>query len=89
MSTKPKVTLYALSSCHHCRSVKNLLAQSNVHHQVIEVDRLTAEQRRDVLEQVRQYNNQVSFPTTVIGKTVVVGNKDYKIREALEMLSET
>ena len=39
-----------------------------------------------VLEEVRRYNNQVSFPTMLIGEQVIVGNKSHKIKEALQAL---
>lgn len=89
MPVAAMVTLYALSTCNHCKSLKKLLEESNVDHDVIEVDRLGPSERSDVLQQVREYNHQVSFPTTIIGDMVVVGNKGYKIREALQALAKT
>ena len=81
-----RVKLYALSTCSHCRAVKRLLDERGAEYETVEVDLLTKTQRKEAVEQVRKYNNRVSFPTVVIGNRVIIGNKEEEIREALTRL---
>ena len=47
------------------------------------MDRLDSDQRKDTLEEVKQYNERLSFPTTVIGDEIIVGYKADRIKKAL------
>jgi hypothetical protein len=49
----------------------------------VDVDLLSWSERAAALEEVRKLNPLCSFPTILIGDTVVVGNREDKIREAL------
>ena len=49
----------------------------------VDVDLLQGKQRRETLEEVRQYNKRCSFPTILIGDHVIVGYRENDIREAL------
>jgi glutaredoxin len=49
----------------------------------VDVDLTTGEERQVLLDEVRKLNPNCSFPTIVIGDTVVVGYKEALIREAL------
>jgi glutaredoxin-like protein NrdH len=82
--TSQKVKLYSLSTCSHCKSVKSLLAKQDIAVDVVDIDRLKGDQRNQVLEKVKQVNDRVSFPTTVIGDDVIVGFKADRIKKALE-----
>jgi glutaredoxin len=77
------IKIYTLSTCSHCKATKRLLNELNVDYDFTDVDLLTGEERRAVIEEVRQYNPQVSFPTLVIGEKIIVGNKEDEIKEAL------
>ena len=79
--TSQKVKLYSLSTCSHCKAVKNLLAKQDIAVDVVDVDRLEGDQRNQVLEKVKQVNDRVSFPTTVIGDDVIVGFKADRIKK--------
>ena len=80
---EPHIKLFALSTCSHCRSVKRFLDEQGAEYEVVDVDLLDSAQRKAAIEQVRRYNERVSFPTTVIGDSVVIGNKRREIYEAL------
>lgn len=82
--TTPRVKLYALSTCGHCRAVKDLLARQRADVEVVDVDRLDRDERRQTLETVKPYNERLSFPMTVIGDRVIVGYKADEIRKALD-----
>ncbi|PIP43168.1 MAG: glutaredoxin family protein [Deltaproteobacteria bacterium CG_4_10_14_3_um_filter_60_8] len=80
-----KVRLYSLSTCLHCRATKRFLDQCTVKYDFTDVDLLAGEERRAVLEDVRRWNPRCSFPTIIIGDTVVVGFREDEIKKALEL----
>lgn len=79
------VTLYALSTCEHCRRCREFLESLlgpdgfRCHY----IDRMMGEERNTRTRELRRVNSQFTFPTTVIGDEVVIGNKQDKIRELL------
>ena len=81
--TAPYIKLYSLSTCSHCRSLKRFLEEQGVDYEAVDVDLLDGDRRKAVIEQVRRYNARVSFPTTVIGDRVVIGNKRREMKDAL------
>lgn len=80
---QPKVFIYALSTCGHCRNAKRLLDDHEVSYDFIDVDLLPKEELKTVLEDVAKYNPQRSFPTILIGDKVIVGDRELEILEAL------
>jgi len=84
-----KATLYALSTCSHCKSTKKLLSECNVEYDYIEVDDLEGEERKAILADIREMNPRCSFPTVKINDTVIVGYKEKKIKEALGIKDES
>ncbi len=83
--SEPKVKLFSLSTCSHCKSTKKLLADCTVKYEFIDVDLLQGDERRAILEDVKKFNPKCSFPTIIIGDKVIVGYKEKEIREALGM----
>jgi len=81
--TESSVKLYTLSTCSHCKSTKRLLAECTVKYDVVDVDLLEGEERKAILEDVKKFNPRCSFPTIIIGDTVIVGHKEQEIRKAL------
>lgn len=79
------VKLYALSTCVHCRNTKEYLNSCGVGYECVEVDKLTGEERQQVIEEVRNLNPSCSFPTIVIGDKIIVGFRKEEIREALNL----
>lgn len=77
------IKLYAVSTCSHCNTLKKMLEKKNFVFDYVEVDLLVGKQRRDMLDEVRQFNKRCSFPTIVIGEQVIVGYKECDIEEAL------
>jgi glutaredoxin-like protein NrdH len=80
---EPKVKLYSLSTCSHCKATKKLLDDCTVRYEATDVDLLSGQERAAVLEEVRKLNPQCSFPTIIIGDQVIVGFKETEIRKAL------
>ena len=79
------VRLYALSTCIHCRSTKELLDKCGVGYQCVDVDKLDAEERKQVLEEIKKINPSCSFPTIIIGEKIIVGFRAEEIKEALNL----
>jgi glutaredoxin-like protein NrdH len=77
------IKLYALSTCVHCRSCKEFLTQCGRNYECIEVDQLGPAERKAMLEEIKNLNPRISFPTLVIGDKVIVGFKKEEIQEVL------
>jgi glutaredoxin-like protein NrdH len=80
---QPEVKLYTLSTCIHCKNVKRFLDNCNVRYEFKDVDLLTREEQKAVIEDIKKINSACSFPTIVIGERVIVGFREAEIREAL------
>lgn len=83
MKNNRKIKLYGLSTCGHCRSLRKLLEERGCSFDYVDVDLLEGKERRDMLDEVRQYNKRCSFPTVVIGDRAIVGFIEKEIIEAL------
>jgi glutaredoxin len=79
----PRIKMYTLSTCHHCKAAKKFLTGCGVAFEFTDVDLLTGAEREAILAEVRRLNPECSFPTIVIGDQVIVGNDEAKIRKAL------
>lgn len=77
------VRLYSLSTCSHCRSTKRLLDECTVQYEFTDVDLLDGDERAIIMEDVRKVNPRCSFPTIIIGETVIVGYREAEIKNAL------
>jgi ferredoxin-thioredoxin reductase catalytic subunit/glutaredoxin len=85
---QPKIRLYALTTCEYCQSLKRMLVQLALEHEVIEVDILSRDERKITIEELKKVNPACSFPTTVIGDQVIVGPKAQEIKKALGIRTE-
>ena len=82
MSDLP-VKIYSLSTCSHCRAAKKFLGACTIKYDFVDVDLLEGDEKRAIIEDVKQFNPRCSFPTIVIGSKVIVGYKEKEIKEAL------
>jgi glutaredoxin-like protein NrdH len=78
-----RVKMYTLSTCSHCRAAKKLLGDLGVRYEFVDVDLLSGNERAAMIEEVKRHNPACSFPTIIIGDTVIVGNREDRIKEAL------
>lgn len=80
-----KVDLYALSTCGWCKKTKRLLGDLDIEYRCIDFDLLSEEEKKDIKEQLKEYNPAISFPTIVIdnGDEVIVGFKKDEIKGVL------
>ncbi len=79
----PPVKIYSLSTCSHCKSTKKMLSDCTIQYDYVDVDTIQGEERAAILEDVKKFNPKCSFPTIIIGDTVIVGFKEKEIKEAL------
>ena len=50
-----------------------------------DVDLLTGDVRKNIMDEVRKYNPNCTFPTILIGDKVIIGFNESAIRGALEL----
>jgi len=77
------IRVYALSTCIHCKHAKEYLDQCGVEYTPVHVDWMTGQERTDALTELKEHNPAQSFPTIIIGDTVIVGFKKGEIEKAL------
>ncbi len=77
------VKIYTLSTCSHCKATKKFLGECGIQFDFTDVDMLTGQERAQILEEVRKFNPNCSFPTIIIGEKVIVGHREDEIKEAL------
>ena len=77
------VKIYSLSTCGHCKQAKKFLGDCEIKYEFVDVDQLQGEERAAILQDVKNFNPRCSFPTIIIGDTVIVGYKEAEIKEAL------
>ena len=80
-----EVKIYTLSTCSHCKATKQFLNECAVKYEYEDVDLKHGEERAAILEEIKKWNPNCSFPTIIIGDKVIVGFKEDQIREALEL----
>jgi glutaredoxin-like protein NrdH len=83
MNTRNTVKMFTLSTCGHCKAAKEFMKELGVEYDYTDVDLLQGEERQQAISEVRKLNQSLSFPTIVIGETVIVGNNQDEIRKAL------
>jgi glutaredoxin len=81
--TQDSVKMYSLSTCSHCKATKKLLDECTIAYEFTDVDLLKGKERAAILEDVKKFNPNCSFPTIIIGDKVIVGYKEQEIKEAL------
>ncbi len=79
----PNVKIYTISTCSHCKATKKLLSDCSIKFEFTDVDLLTGDERNAIIEEVKRFNPACSFPTIIIGDTVIVGHKEQEIKKAL------
>ncbi len=84
-NNKGDVVLYALSTCGWCKKTRMLLEEMEVEYDYIYVDLLEGDERQEIIEQVKEWNPKLSFPTLIIkNEECIVGFNEDKVRENLE-----
>ena len=58
---KRMIKLYGLSSCSHCKSLRNFLIDSDVEFDWTYVDMLVGEERNQTMKELKAFNPSCSF----------------------------
>ena len=77
------IRMFTLSTCGHCRAAKNFMEDNAIAFEFNDVDLLTGEKRKKAIEELTSYNPMRSFPTILIGDSIIIGFSESKLREAL------
>lgn len=73
----PKVKVYALSTCIHCKNAREFLTRQDIPFECVEVDQLAPEEKKAVVQELKPLNPALSFPTIIVGEKVLRGfNRD-------------
>jgi len=81
---KKAVKVYALSTCIHCKHCKEYLDERGQSYECIYVDKLSGDERRHAIDEIKKVNPGLSFPTVMIEDKVIVGFDKIEIDKALE-----
>lgn len=84
-STKPRITLYTLSTCSHCHRTKRFFKDNGIDVEFTDVDLLSGADRERIMDEVRRLNPDCSFPTICIGDSVIVGFNEEKLKKTLDI----
>ncbi len=84
-NNKKNVKLFALSTCIWCKKTKELFDSNSVEYEFEFVDECDGETREALLREMDKYNPDRSFPTIVIDGEVIIGFKEDKIKEKLNL----
>jgi len=80
-----KVMLYALSTCPWCMKTKQFFKDNKVAFDFIDVDLANEKEQVKILQELKKYGSDGSFPVVIIGEgdEVVIGYNPEKISKAL------
>lgn len=75
---------YGLSTCVWCKRTRRFLENQGVAFDYTYVDLVPAQEREEVVAQVRRWNPRASFPTIVVDDSkCIVGYRPEEIKEVL------
>jgi len=79
------VKVFTISTCGWCKKVKNLLKSLDVEYEYVDIDQVEGEEKKEIREELKNYNSKMSCPTLVIdeGEEIIIGFKKDEIKEAL------
>lgn len=83
MAEKPKV--YALSTCPYCKRTRRFLDDHKIAYECIEVDLLDDAKQDEVLEEIEKLTGRRSFPVVLVGKEIIVGHDEAKLKKVLKL----
>lgn len=78
------VTLYALSTCPYCKRAIKFLQERGVDFDVIFLDELEGDKRKEVIKKVHEISGSYAVPLIVKGNKHVLGYDEKEIQELLE-----
>lgn len=83
MKKKTRPILYTLSTCVHCTATKRFLREHGIDYDYVDVDTLDDGEKEKIRNEIMKISGGFRFPTIIVGKKVIVGFYEDKLREAL------
>lgn len=77
------IKFWGLSTCIHCKKAKQYLDDLGLAYELTYVDKLEGDERKQTVDEIKKLNASLSFPTILIGETVVVGFNEADMKKAL------
>ena len=78
------IMLFTLSTCVWCKKTKKLLDNLGLSYKFIDVDKLSGQDKAEVMKEVKKFNPQCTFPTMVVDDSkCVVGFKEDQIKRTV------
>lgn len=81
---KPKIMLYALSTCAWCIKTKALLKELKIKYNFIDVDLLSSSEKNKAINELKKHNPECTFPTLIINNKVIIGFDEEEIKKCLK-----
>lgn len=78
-----KAFLYALSTCFHCQRTKKWLDEKNVEYDFVNVDQAEEEEKKKLVNEVKELTGSSQFPVVTLGDKHVVGFNEERLKELL------
>ncbi len=78
------IKVFALSTCIHCKHCKEYLDEQGKSYECVYVDKLTGDERKQTIEEIKKVNPSLSFPTVIVEEKVIVGFNKEELDKALE-----
>jgi len=78
------IKFWGLSTCIHCKKAKQYLDDLGLTYDLTYVDKLEGDERKKTVDEIKKHNASLSFPTILIGDTVVVGFNEADMKKALD-----
>jgi len=82
---KDKPMVYALSTCPYCKRTKRFLDSHKIAYDSVDVDLLDDAKQDEVMDKVEKMTGKRSFPVVIIGKDIIVGHDEDKLKKALRL----
>lgn len=82
------VRVFALSTCVHCKAIKQLLTANDITFDWTDVDLLPKEERDLFFAQTAEHNPKKSFPIVMIGNKAIIGDQRRLILKELGLAGE-
>ncbi len=78
------ITVYALSTCPYCKRTIKFLQEKGVDFEVIFLDELEGDERKEVIKKVHEISGSYAVPLIIKGDKHVLGYDEKAIQELLE-----
>lgn len=79
----PQIKVFALATCPYCHQARTFLDENGVAYDVVEVDKLTGQEREDAVAEVKRLSEGTSFPVIVVDDEVIVGYNKSRLKQLI------